>query len=84
MGQNELFTDLILQFHEETHELEDMSDYKSLLDTIVEFILGIVEEKGMESLFSLGDSSLLVDTNTTSEDFELIEQTRKIKIERKV
>jgi SNF2 family DNA or RNA helicase len=72
MGQNELFTDLILQFHEETHELADMSDYKSLLDTVVEFILGIVEEKGMESLFSLGDSSLLVDTNTTSDDFELI------------
>ncbi|MBO8171489.1 MAG: DEAD/DEAH box helicase family protein [Bacillaceae bacterium] len=72
MGQNVLFTELILQFHKETDELADMSDYKSLLDTVVEFILGIVEEKGMESLFSLGDSSLLVDTNTTSEDFELI------------
>lgn len=71
-GQTEVFNELILQFNNETSELSDMSSYKYLLDKAVEFVLGIVEEIGMESLFSLGNSSLLQDTNTSSNDFELI------------
>ncbi|MED3627248.1 helicase-related protein [Bacillus subtilis] len=71
-GQGDVFNELIHQFNHETEEMNDMSSYKYLLDKAVEFVLGIVEEQGMESLFSLGNSSLLQDTATTSDDFELI------------
>ncbi|HDR7661448.1 helicase-related protein [Bacillus wiedmannii] len=71
-GQTEVFNELIHQFNSETSELTDMSSYKYLLDKAMEFVLGIVEEKGMESLFSLGNSILLQDTITTSDDFELV------------
>ncbi|MBB6453205.1 ERCC4-related helicase [Salirhabdus euzebyi] len=72
LGQTGVFQNLLEQFQVETDNLADMTAYKDLLDKAVEFVLGIVEEKGMESLFSLGNSSLLQDTNTSSEDFELI------------
>lgn len=71
-GQINVFNELIQQFNLETENMADMSSYKNLLDKAVEFVLGIVEEQGMESLFSLGNSSLLKDTATTSDDFELI------------
>ncbi|MCM3618441.1 SNF2-related protein [Sutcliffiella horikoshii] len=71
-GQGDVFNELIHQFNNETEDLNDMSFYKYLLEKAVEFVLGIVEEQGMESLFRLGNSSLLQDSNTTSEDFELI------------
>ena len=67
-----MFNELIHQFNNETEDMTDMSTYKYLLDKAVEFVLGIVEEQGMESLFSLGNSSLLQDTAKTSDDFELI------------
>ncbi|RBP04960.1 helicase-related protein [Rossellomorea aquimaris] len=71
-GQADVFNELIHQFNRETEDMKDMSSYKYLLDIAVEFVLGIVEEQGMESLFSLGNSSLLQETATTSDDFELI------------
>ncbi|GAK41520.1 hypothetical protein TCA2_4011 [Paenibacillus sp. TCA20] len=71
-SQADVFNELIHQFNQETEDMNDMSSYKYLLDRAVEFVLGIVEEQGMESLFSLGNSSLLQDTATTSDDFELI------------
>ncbi|HHY2677082.1 TPA: helicase-related protein [Bacillus toyonensis] len=71
-GQTNVFNELIHQFNNETEDMTDMSTYKHLLDRAVEFVLGIVEEQGMESLFSLGNSSLLQDTAKTSDDFELI------------
>ncbi len=71
-GQANVFNELIHQFNHETEDLKDMSSYKYLLDKAVEFVLGIVEEQGMESLFSLGNSSLLQETAATSDDFELI------------
>ncbi len=71
-GQADVFNELVHQFNLETDNMKDMSYYKYLLDKAVEFVLGIVEEQGMESLFRLGNSSLLKDSETTSDDFELI------------
>ena len=71
-GQAHVLNELVDQFNQETENLSDMSSYKYLLDKAVEFVLGIVEEQGMGSLFSLGNSNLLQDTATTSDDFELI------------
>lgn len=71
-GQTDVFNELIYQFNNETSQMADMSSYKYLLDKAVEFVLGIVEEIGMESLFSPGNSSLLDDNNTSSNDFELV------------
>lgn len=71
-GQAHVLKELVDQFNQETENLSDMSSYKYLLDKAVEFVLGIVEEQGMGSLFSLGNSNLLQGTATTSDDFELI------------
>ncbi|PJK17306.1 helicase [Chryseomicrobium excrementi] len=71
-GQAHVLNELVDQFNQETENLSDMSSYKYLLDKAVEFVLGIVEEQGMGSLFSLGNSNLLKNTATTSDDFELI------------
>ncbi|WP_144462462.1 helicase-related protein [Siminovitchia fortis] len=71
-GQTTVFNELIHQFEMETSELSDMSSYKVLLDKAVEFILGIVEEKGIESLFSLGNSNLLLESSICTDDFELV------------
>ncbi|MCD8501444.1 MAG: hypothetical protein LRY71_06830 [Bacillaceae bacterium] len=67
-----MFNELIYQFNQETNDIADMSSYRYILDKAIEFVLGIVEEKGMESLFSLGNSSIIQETNSTSDDFELI------------
>lgn len=71
-GQADVLNELIYQFNQETDEMNDMSLYKNLLDKVVEFVLGIVEEQGMESLFSLGNSSIFKEKTATSDDFELI------------
>ncbi|WP_066174441.1 helicase-related protein [Bacillus marinisedimentorum] len=71
-GQKDVFNELIHQFNEETGDMSDMSAYRELFDHVIEFVLGIVEEKGMESLFSLGSSNLLEDSGTNTDDFELV------------
>lgn len=71
-GQNMLIEELIQLFEEETNGLQNMSHYRQLLSQVIDFILGIVRETGIESLFSLGDSTILPEHATTSDDFELI------------
>lgn len=61
---------LVRSVQVETSDYADMSSYKKILDQSIAFILDIVEEQGMASLFTLGDSS--IDTSSTNEDFEVI------------
>lgn len=71
-GETALNMQLIELFEEETNALQDMSQYRELFNQVTEFILGVVQETGIDSLFSLGSSTILHDSATTSEDFELI------------
>ena len=71
-GQRDVFTDLITLFNEETDYQEDMSAYTDLLKKASEFVLGVVEETGMASLFSLGQSALLQNAAASTDDFEVI------------
>src|SRR5699024_9317626 len=71
-GEVALYDELIALFERETNQLQNMSEYKFLFNQVVDFILGKVKEKGIDSLFSLGNSSVLKDTDISSDDFELI------------
>ncbi|MBN1967825.1 MAG: DEAD/DEAH box helicase family protein [Candidatus Delongbacteria bacterium] len=59
-------------FNQETNECSDMSYYTYLLEEAVKNIIGKEEEKGVESLFSRGGTTLDVDRFKGLEDFELI------------
>jgi len=71
-GEDHLYDELIALFEKETNQLQDMHEYKDLLNQVVDFILGKVREKGIDSLFSMGNSTILRDADTSSDDFELI------------
>lgn len=59
-------------FHRETQNGKDMGRYRSLLETAINSIVGKVEEKGVESLFSRGGTVLTKDSFKGIEDFEVI------------
>lgn len=63
---------LISQFNKETHNGTDMHKYTSLLEKAVFDIKGVAEKKGIDSLFSIGQSSFLDDHITGLNDFKLI------------
>ncbi|WP_318617092.1 helicase-related protein [Sporosarcina sp. YIM B06819] len=71
-GQRSILTDLVTLFNEETNFQEDMTPYTGLLKKASEFVLGVVEETGMTSLFSLGQSALLQNVAASTDDFEVI------------
>lgn len=71
-GRKEAFGHLVDLFNDETNFAANMDPYTDLLETGVQFIQGVVEEKGMESLFSLGQTTMVQDTLGSLEDFELI------------
>lgn len=71
-GQKAIFTDLLALFNEETNHQENMTIYTDLLKKASEFVLGVVEETGMSSLFSLGQSTVLENAATSKDDFEVI------------
>ncbi|WP_261788388.1 C-terminal helicase domain-containing protein [Fusobacterium polymorphum] len=70
-GQNELYSDLIKEFNEETKNAKDMKKFTDFLEKIVENIVGKEEEKGIESLFSF-DKTTLNKSVQNMDDFELI------------
>ncbi|MDO9268902.1 MAG: helicase-related protein [Methylobacter sp.] len=61
--------DLFLQ---DTEQGKDMSQYRTLLETAINSIIGKAEEKGVESLFSRGGTVLSKNNFKGSEDFEVI------------
>ena len=63
---------LVKQFNKETKNGNNMSKYTKLLEKAVFDIKGVVEQKGIQSLFKMGQSTLLDTTVTGLNDFELI------------
>lgn len=70
-GQNELYTELIKEFNQETNNAKNMKKFTDFLEKTVENIVGKEEEKGIESLFSF-DKTTLSKSVQNMDDFELI------------
>ena len=63
---------LVKKFNKKTKNGSDMSEYTDLLEKAVYDIKGIVEQKGIQSLFQLGQATLLDNTVSGLNDFELV------------
>ena len=67
-----LIESLVKKFNKKTKNGSDMSEYTDLLEKAVYDIKGIVEQKGIQSLFQLGQATLLDNTASGLNDFELV------------
>ena len=72
LGKKEPIEKLVSKFNKSTQNGTDMSNYTKLLEKAVYDIKGIVEEKGIQSLFQIGQATLFENTVTGINDFELI------------
>lgn len=63
---------LVAQFNQKTESGNNMSYYSSLFEKAAQDIKGVVEEKGINSLFTLGKTSINKESIKGLEDFELI------------
>ena len=63
---------LVKQFNKETKNGNKMEKYTELLEKAVFDIKGVVEQKGIQSLFQMGQATLFENTVTGLNDFELI------------
>ena len=64
--------DLVKQFNKETKNGNDMSKYTDLLEKAVFDIKGVVQQKGIQSLFQMGQATLFENIVSGLNDFELI------------
>lgn len=72
INRKDVLVDLVKEFNKETNNAKDMSKYTYLLEKVVNDIKGIVEKKGIASLFSRGESTVLTNKVTGINDFELV------------
>lgn len=71
-GKTEPLDKLIKKFNKNTKNGSDMSDYTYLLEQAVYDIKGVVQQKGIQSLFQIGQSTLLDNSVSGLNDFELV------------
>ena len=71
-GKHEPILDLCHQFNAETQDGKKMSHYSDLLQKAVGTIVEKKEQGDLESLFSFGETTALVDDIKGLDDFELI------------
>jgi hypothetical protein len=71
-GKSEPIVELCKIIGEETDEYHDMSSYSDLLNNSISSIIFTENEKGIESLFRAGGTSVLVNKVKGIEDFKLI------------
>jgi len=72
VGKKEPIPVLVDQFNRDTKNGNDMHHYSDLLEKAVFDIQGKVEEKGIDSLFKLGKTSLIDKQVSGLSDFELV------------
>ena len=63
---------LVSMFNRETRNGSNMKAYTGLLEKAVSDIKGIVEQKGVLSLFQIGEASLFDNSASGVNDFELV------------
>jgi SNF2 family DNA or RNA helicase len=71
-GQQQPIDDVCARFNDITNDGRDMRIYSNLLDQAVRSIIDVKEEKDIDSLFSGGKTTALLDTISGLDDFELI------------
>jgi len=71
-GQDEPIKEVYEPFNEETNDGKHMEKYSALLSSSIESILNVKDEKDVDSLFSAGGTTALVNNIKGLEDFELI------------
>lgn len=72
LGQADVLEELVEAFNKETNEGRNMHTYSALLENAIKNIVGKKEEKGIESLFSRGGTTVLDNDYFGKDDFELI------------
>jgi SNF2 family DNA or RNA helicase len=65
-------TQAVANLNKTTQNGKNMSTYQYMLEATIQSIIGKTEEKGIESLFSRGGTSLTQDNFSALEDFEVI------------
>ena len=71
-GKKEPIESLVKQFNKQTKNGANMNAYTKLLEKAVYDIKGVVEQKGIMSLFQMGESTLFENSVSGLNDFELI------------
>ena len=71
-GQDEPLGDVCRIFNERTDEGRDMTMYSRLLNAAIQSIVESKEESDLDSLFTGGRTSALVETISGLNDFELL------------
>lgn len=71
-GQSQPMAEAYLPFNLATDDGRDMQAYSSLLDAAIRSMIEVKAEKDIDSLFSPGRTTALVDTIAGLDDFELI------------
>lgn len=71
-GQKEPVREVYELFNNETNEGKNMQNYSALLNKSIESILNVKDERDVDSLFSPGGTTALVNNIRGLEDFELI------------
>jgi SNF2 family DNA or RNA helicase len=71
-GKSEPIMEACRSFNEETKDGKKMDKYSMLLEETIRSIVQVKEESDLDSLFSSGGTTALIDTIKGLEDFELI------------
>jgi len=71
-GHSQPISDAYQRFNHSTQDGRNMRAYSNLLDQAIRSMIDVKEEKDIDSLFSGGKTTALVDTISGLDDFELI------------
>jgi hypothetical protein len=71
-GQNEPIADVCRLFNQHTDEGRNMGAYSDLLGMAIRSMIDVKEEKDLDSLFTGGKTTALLDTISGLDDFELV------------
>ncbi|MCA9469470.1 MAG: SWF/SNF helicase family protein, partial [Nitrospira sp.] len=71
-GRHEPVTTICRLFNDETDDGRDMGAYSALLNSAIRSMIEVTEEKDLDSLFSGGKTTALLNTISGLDDFELI------------
>jgi ERCC4-related helicase len=71
-GRNEPITEVCRLFNSQTDEGRNMKPYSDLLSASIRSMIDVKEEKDLDSLFSVGKTTALLNTISGLNDFELV------------
>ncbi|MCA9469390.1 MAG: hypothetical protein KC643_28655, partial [Nitrospira sp.] len=71
-GRHEPVTAICRLFNDETDDGRNMGAYSTLLNSAIRSMIEVTEEKDLDSLFSGGKTTALLNTISGLDDFELI------------